>query len=164
MDVFPAGAALAVAPVAGDPMADRRDAPELLDVDVEQLPGPGTLVAHDRRLRLKRGQLAEPEPAEDAADRRDGHAQLTPDCALSVSSARELGPRRDSGWSGAVTTAFEDGPGLAAHPLGPATRPVFAHRSQSNEPERGLPRPEYLPMELPASGTPHNPVLVLEQR
>jgi hypothetical protein len=37
---LPAGAALAISPIAGDPMADRLDPPELLGVDVEQLARP----------------------------------------------------------------------------------------------------------------------------
>ncbi len=65
----------ALPPIAGDPMADRLDPPELLGVDVEQLARPLTLVAHDRRLRLERRQLAEPEAAQTAADRRDRHGQ-----------------------------------------------------------------------------------------
>ncbi len=68
---LPAGAALAIPAVAGNAMADRLDPPELLGVDVEQLARPFALVAHDRRPRLERRQLAEPEAAQDAADRRD---------------------------------------------------------------------------------------------
>jgi len=63
MHGLPAGAALAVTPVAGDAMADRRDASQLLRIDVEQLARSGALVAHDRRPGLERGQLAEPEAA-----------------------------------------------------------------------------------------------------
>jgi hypothetical protein len=76
---LPAGATLGVAPIAGDAMADRRDPPELLGVDVEQLARPLPLVAHDWRLRLECRQLAEPEAAQAAADRRDRHGQLARD-------------------------------------------------------------------------------------
>src|ERR687897_3299080 len=44
---LPTSAALAIPAVAGDPMADRRDPPELLGVHVEQLAPPPTLIAHD---------------------------------------------------------------------------------------------------------------------
>ena len=60
-------------------MADRLDPPELLGVDVDQLARPLALIAHDRRPRLERRQLAEPETAQDAADRRDRHGQLARD-------------------------------------------------------------------------------------
>ena len=48
MHGLPAGTTLTIAPIAGDPMADRRDPSELLGVDVEQLAGPR------RRWRRKR--------------------------------------------------------------------------------------------------------------
>ena len=60
-------------------MADRLDPPELLGVDVEQLARPFALVAHDRRPRLEGGQLAEPQAAQTATDRRDRHRQLARD-------------------------------------------------------------------------------------
>jgi hypothetical protein len=76
---LPAGATPAVPPVAGDPMADRHDPAELLGVDVDQLARPVALIAHDRRLGLERAQLAQPQTAQNAADRRDRHGKLTRD-------------------------------------------------------------------------------------
>ena len=76
---LPAGTTLTIAPIAGDPMADRLDPPELPGVDGDQLARPRALVAHDRRLRLERAQLAQPTPAQDLADRRDWHGQLAGD-------------------------------------------------------------------------------------
>jgi hypothetical protein len=68
---LPAGTTPGVPPIAGDAMADRRDPPELLGVDVDQFARPFALIAHDRRLGLERPQLAQPETAQYAADRRD---------------------------------------------------------------------------------------------
>jgi len=53
VQVLPAGATVAMQPVAVDPLADRPEATKLLDVDVYQFPWPRTLVAADG---LTRGQ------------------------------------------------------------------------------------------------------------
>jgi hypothetical protein len=50
------------------------DAPELLDVDVDQLSGTLTLIAL-RRLQAQPAELAHPDPREDARDRRGRHPQ-----------------------------------------------------------------------------------------
>jgi hypothetical protein len=76
---LPAGAPPSVAPIAGHAVTNRFDAPELLGVDVDQLARPLALVAHDRWPRLERRQPAEPEPAQDAADRRDRNGELARD-------------------------------------------------------------------------------------
>ena len=54
-------------------MADRADAAELLDVDVDQLAGLLALVAPDRLGRLQGLELVQAEPPQNAADggRRD---------------------------------------------------------------------------------------------
>jgi hypothetical protein len=48
-------------------------------VDVDQLARPFALIADHRRLGLERAQLAQPETAQNAADRRDRHGQLARD-------------------------------------------------------------------------------------
>jgi hypothetical protein len=50
------------------------DAPELLDVDVDQLAGPRTLVAL-RGLAPQPAELAHPDPGQDARHRRQRHAE-----------------------------------------------------------------------------------------
>ena len=97
MHGLPAGAPLGVATIAGDPMAEPLDPAELLGVDVDQLARPLALVAHDRRPGLERGQLAEPEAAQKAADRRDRHRQLARDRRAAQAlppQARDLGHAR----------------------------------------------------------------------
>jgi hypothetical protein len=79
VEVFPAGAAPAVAGIAGDAVANRLDAAELLDIDMDQLAGPLALVAHRRWFRFERRQPAQPDPAQELAHRRDRHAELPRD-------------------------------------------------------------------------------------
>src|SRR5260370_4340496 len=79
MQRFPADAVMAIdraARSAGDAMPDPRDTPKLLGVEMDQLAGPLALIAHRHRLRVERGQLAQAEPAQDRADRRNRHGQL----------------------------------------------------------------------------------------
>jgi hypothetical protein len=66
-------------------MADRLDPPELLGIDVQELARPFALIAHDRRPRLERAQLAEPQATQDAADGRGWHRQLARDRRTGVS-------------------------------------------------------------------------------
>src|SRR4051812_12034418 len=54
------------------------DAAELLDVDVNQLAGPGSLVAH-RGLQAEPAELAHPDSGEDPRDRRQRHSQTLGD-------------------------------------------------------------------------------------
>jgi hypothetical protein len=61
MQRFPADAVMAIdrAPhSAGDAMPDPLDTPKLLAVDMDQLAGPLTLIAHHRWLWFERGELA----------------------------------------------------------------------------------------------------------
>jgi hypothetical protein len=65
--------------VLAQPVADAlaraaMDAPELLDVDVDQLAGPRALVAL-RGLAPQPAELAHPDPGQDARHRRQRHAE-----------------------------------------------------------------------------------------
>jgi hypothetical protein len=79
VDVFPAGTAPVVAAIAGDPVSDRLDPAELLDVDRDQLTRPLALVAHCRRLGFERAEPAEPEATQNFARGRHRHGELTRD-------------------------------------------------------------------------------------
>jgi hypothetical protein len=46
---------------------------------------------------------------------------------------------------------------LPVSPIWPAKRPALADRAQPNEPERALPRPQYVPSAPPAPGALHEP-------
>src|SRR5215472_1040856 len=54
--------------------------PSFLGVDMDQLAAPLPLVAHHCRLGLERGELAQTQAAQNDADRRDRHGQLSCDC------------------------------------------------------------------------------------
>jgi len=69
MDEFPADAARLAATIAGDAMADVPDAPEFLDVDMQQLAGARPLVADDGRARGEGGQ-----PGQAELDQGAGHS------------------------------------------------------------------------------------------
>jgi hypothetical protein len=75
VDELPADAADLMTPVAGDAMADPPDAPELLDVEVDELAGLRVLVAHHRGGRLERPQPGEPLLPQIAGDGRGTHGQ-----------------------------------------------------------------------------------------
>src|SRR5208282_3209679 len=79
VEVFPASAAPPVAGIAGDAVPNRLDTAELLDIDMDQLAWPLALVAHRRRFGFERRQPAQPEAAQDLADRRNRHAELPRD-------------------------------------------------------------------------------------
>ena len=78
-----AGAAAGdVAAAVRAPAAARRDAPQLLDVHVDEVAGPGVLVAaaDDASGRpVDPGEAVEAEPAEHAVDGGAGHAELPAD-------------------------------------------------------------------------------------
>src|SRR5215469_919481 len=60
----------------GDAMADARDPPELLRVEVQQLARARPLVAQDWHWRVDRLEAIEAEPAQDFCHRRVRHAEL----------------------------------------------------------------------------------------
>ena len=77
MQAFPPGAPHLVAAIAGHPMARPLDAPELLDVEVEQFARMVPLVAHHRGWRRSR-----PMPAQDPAERGLREAGLLADLGI----------------------------------------------------------------------------------
>ena len=79
MQSFPADAVMAIdcAPrSAGDAMPDPPDAPELFAVDMDQLAGPLTLIAHHHWFRFERGELAQAQAAH--ARSKQGAADTRP--------------------------------------------------------------------------------------
>jgi hypothetical protein len=63
------------------PCPSLRDAPELFDVDVQQLAGVAALVAVGRLEWLEARELAQADALEDSRDRRQCHAQALGDLA-----------------------------------------------------------------------------------
>ena len=76
MHVLPADAPHPGPPIAGDPMPDPADPGEFLDVQVEQLPGPGALVALHGHHGLEGAQSGQAPPRQVPGDR--GAAQPQP--------------------------------------------------------------------------------------
>lgn len=63
------------APVAGDAVADTREAGELLDVEMDQFARPLALIASDRLLGHQRGKASEPHSRQPSGHRGAGKAQ-----------------------------------------------------------------------------------------
>jgi hypothetical protein len=70
------------------------DAPELLDVDVDQLAGAGALIAQ-RRLEPQPPELAHPEPGQDPRHRRQRHPRQLGDLSASEAKPAQRGDRLD---------------------------------------------------------------------
>jgi len=81
VDVFPADAAPPLPAVPVDAVPDAADPPQLLDVEVDQLPGPGVLIAHDRSWGLQPVQPIEPQTAELRHHGRDREPVVLGDAA-----------------------------------------------------------------------------------
>jgi hypothetical protein len=77
------------------------DAPELLDVDVDQLAGPLALVAL-RGLAPQPAELAHPDPGQDARHRRERHAEQLGDLGAGEPHPPQRGDRLDAALVGAV--------------------------------------------------------------
>lgn len=73
-------------------MPDTADGTELLDVDVDQLAGPRTLVA-DRLLEPKPSKAAQPLPGQDPRDRRERHPQRLSDLGRRETQTAQLHDR-----------------------------------------------------------------------
>jgi hypothetical protein len=96
-----------IAPAARpDAVADRRNPPELLAVEMDHLAGPRAFVAHHRRLGVERGQLAQPEPAQHRSHGRDRHAELAGDCRPAQALPPQSGDRGDPLGIQAVPAAY----------------------------------------------------------
>ncbi|MCY1236343.1 hypothetical protein D9M72_489930 [compost metagenome] len=89
-DEVPADAAGALAAVAGDAMADLVEAPQLLDVNVQQLAGVVALVALYGLVGAQVTQPRQPGATQHAAYRRPGHAHVRGDACLQVKLAAQL--------------------------------------------------------------------------
>jgi hypothetical protein len=132
VDVLPADAPLAAAPIPVHAMADAADPPQLLDVEVDEVPRLGALVAHDRSRRLQRPEPIQPLPPKLGDHRGDGVRGVLGDPATAPALAaalEDLAPtnarqavRRALGPRGAV---LQRRPGVSGHGrpirrLGPA--------------------------------------------
>ena len=130
VQVLPAEASLAAGAIAGDAVADAVDAAELLGVDMDQLAGPGALVAHRRRLGFQRGEPAETEPAQHRPDGGNGARAIL---GLLQRNRRSRSPPLSPPPDGVGTAAPSRG--LAA----PPSRQRDSRRSTAPTVETGIP-------------------------
>jgi hypothetical protein len=72
------------------------DAPELFDVDMDQLTRSGSLVAIDRLRRLKPRALAQALAQQHRRDRRERHPELLRDFRPGQAQLTQLADRRDA--------------------------------------------------------------------
>lgn len=82
-------------------VAGPRDPPELLDVDMDQLPGTLTLVAH-RGLQAQAPELAHPDLRQDPRHGRVRHAEHLGDLRAGHPQPAQRGDRFDAAFLGAV--------------------------------------------------------------
>ena len=151
VQVLPAEASLAAGAIAGDAVADAVDAAELLGVDMDQLAGPGALVAHRRRLGFQRGEPAETEPAQHRPDGGNGHperagdpgaAPAQPAQSLDLRHSRRrqtvsAAPRRRA----AVSQRRHPASAIACQPLGGGARRYPCRNGRIAHPPTFLPDP-----------------------
>lgn len=110
---LPAGAGHAHPAIAVNAMADAPDLPQILDVQVHQLRGPGAFIPHHGQRRLEGGQLIEPESPQFGRDRQEGdvvvlRVNANNNCTLSQGRivycgwgmSRELVRPPGDGWGG----------------------------------------------------------------
>ncbi len=90
MDILPADAPLAAAPIPVHAMADAADPSQLLDVEVDKVAWSGMLVAHDRSRRLQRPEPTEPQQPELGDHRGDGERVVLGDPATAPALAATL--------------------------------------------------------------------------
>lgn len=97
VDVFPADAPVPVRAVAGHTVARGTDSPQLLDVQMQQLAGPGVLVAVLRQRRFQFGQAMQPGTAQQPGDGAGRHGQSLGDLAIGPARATLLQHLRHDG-------------------------------------------------------------------
>jgi hypothetical protein len=85
-------------------MSDRADAAKLLDVEVDQLARVLALIAADRLGWLQRGEPIQPKAAQDAADGRCRHPDLSGDPLARVAPSAQ---RLDGGTRGRWGLAWQ---------------------------------------------------------
>ncbi len=155
---LPAGAAGAPAwtALAGGAVARALapDPPELLDVDVQELPGPLALVAIRRLGRLEARELAEPDAGQDPLHRGERHPERQRDLLTSEPHAAQRRDRRDAVlWRrpglAARRRAAIDQPDLAlgAVAIDPLARSALAHLGGLGRLAERPPLPNYAPGE-----------------
>src|SRR5688572_8708788 len=117
MDVFPPGIAdaapvsgvgrrtRALAAVAGHPVARQQNAPELLDVDVDELARTLALVALGR-LEPESAEAAHPDPGQDSRDGRLRHPQHLSDLGTGHAQTPQAGDHLDPVLVSAVVDAL----------------------------------------------------------
>lgn len=130
VEELPTGTTSFVLGVAGETMAGLVDAGQLLNVDMQQVPGSGMFVAHDGQSRFEHADLVELPPSQDAAHRGPAQAgglcDPRPGPALAPQSLHlRAAFRRGTPWRSPGTGAAIAQSGLAlgaetSHPLGRA--------------------------------------------
>ena len=101
------------------------DPAELLDVDVDQLTGPGALIAADRLRWLQAGELAEADPLEHGRDGRGRHLQGLGDLRAGQPHPPQSGDRLHALGRGGVVDVLWRGAAVQQPSL--AIGPVAAH-------------------------------------
>src|SRR5262245_59735641 len=96
MHELPAGPLHSYAAVTMDPMANSDDAPELLDVDMEQIAWPATFVAARRLLRLEELQAVKSRPLQHPGDRRTGHLEAAGDLRTGLATTPQAHDQLDA--------------------------------------------------------------------
>ena len=91
---LPAGAPGTLALITGDAMAGRLDASELLDINVQQIPGGLALVAYDGFDWLQRLEQRQPGSRHDAPNGALGHTQGQRNSSLGEALTAQLDDRQ----------------------------------------------------------------------
>jgi hypothetical protein len=122
VQVLPADALDAIAPVAGDAVARAGDAAELLGVDVDELARPLAFIADGRRRGLEGREAAEPEAAQHGADRGAGKPERAGDGRAGQALAPQPLDRGDAPDRQAMAASGGRRAPVVKHPL--AARPM----------------------------------------
>jgi len=96
VDEFPASPLGSDAAIAMDAMSDANDAPELLDVQMEEVAGPAPFIAPWRLLGLEKLQPVQTSPLQNSSDGRAGHLQTTRDLRTGLSAAPQANDQLDA--------------------------------------------------------------------
>src|SRR4051794_10227938 len=104
------------------------DAPELLDIDVDELARVATFVAVRRLGRFEPRELAQADPRQDARDRRERHAEHLGDLRAGHAQPSQRGDRLHASLAGSRRLARGRRRAIAQAglALGPVTAPTCA--------------------------------------
>lgn len=109
----------------GDPVARLPEAPQLLDIQVQQIAGRRVLIAHHRWRRLQLGQPMQADPPQAASHGADGQAQL--ERYLLVQRARRCSITRCTSASGVAWGQCCGRDERSRKPASPSSRKRLSH-------------------------------------